>query len=163
MSEMKKVFIGIDPGAKGAMAVLDGDEPPALVPCDYETYDSYIRSRAFAKNPDGTPEFYLHVVIEDVHAMPMNGCKGNFMLGWSLGRIQQIVDTCTVRYQLVKPQQWQKEYGISNKDKSKSQSIATAKRLFPGVDLRRTERCTKDHDGFADALLIAEWCRRHLA
>lgn len=163
MSEMKKVFIGIDPGAMGAMAVLEDGESPRLVLCDYEAYDGFIRSHAFAKHPDGTPMFYLHVVIEDVHAMPMNGCKGNFMLGWSLGRIQQIVDTCTVRYQLVKPQQWQKEYGISNKDKAKSQSIATAKRLFPGVDLRRTERCTKDHDGFADALLLAEYSRRRLA
>lgn len=163
MSEMKKVFIGIDPGANGAMAILEDGESPRLVACDYVEYDDFIRSWAFAKHPDGTPMFYLHVAIEDVHAMPMNGCKGNFKLGWSLGRIQQIVETCTVMHQLVKPQQWQKEYGISNKDKSKSQSIAVAKRLFPKTDLRRTERCAKDHDGFADALLIAEWARRHMA
>ena len=155
MSEMKKVFVGIDPGAQGAMAVLgEGDARPRLVPCDYLAYSGEL-SLYIGKT--------VIVAVEDVHAMPMNGCKGNFKLGWSLGRIEQMLHGAGAKYQLVKPQQWQKEYGISNKDKSKSQSIETAKRLFPGVNLRRTEKCTKDHDGFADALLIAEWRRRHMA
>lgn len=155
MNEMNKVFIGIDPGAMGAMAVLgEGDAPPRLVPCDYLAYSGEL-SMFLGKD--------IVAAVEDVHAMPMNGCVGNFKLGWSLGRIEQLLSCAGAKYQLVKPQQWQKEYGISNKDKSKSQSIATAKRLFPGTDLRRTGRCTKDHDGFADALLIAEWARRHMA
>ena len=145
----ERVYIGIDPGASGALAIL-GENRPVLVSCDYAKYDAVLGTLGAA-----------FATVEDVHAMPMNGCKGNFMLGWSLGRIQQMLESHGISYQLVKPQSWQKEYGISNKDKSKAQSIATAKRLFPGTDLRRTERCTKDHDGFADALLIAEWGRRH--
>lgn len=164
MSEMKKVFIGIDPGANGAMAILEEGKAPRLVCCDYERYRLELQEVVFPQTEEDLRRgLRARVAVEDVHAMPMNGCVGNFKLGWSLGRIIQIVDFYLVPCQLVKPQQWQKEYGISNRDKSKSQSIETAKRLFPGVDLRRTDKCTKDHDGFADALLIAEWCRRHLA
>jgi hypothetical protein len=36
------------------------------------------------------------------------------------------------------------------------------RRLFPGVSLRATPRCTTDHDGMAEALLIAEYARRKL-
>ena len=153
MRDMRKVFIGIDPGALGAMAVLDSDVGTRLVLCDYAEYDEEL-SR-YAGRDD------VFAVVEDVHAMPMNGCKGNFMLGWSLGRIQQLVEHHGIPHQLVKPQAWQREFGISNKDKSKAQSVAVAKRLFPGEDLRRTPKCTKDHDGSADALLLAEWGRRH--
>lgn len=34
---------------------------------------------------------------------------------------------------------------------------------WPGVPLRRTDRCKKDHDGMAEALLMAEYARRHLS
>ena len=150
----EKVFIGVDPGANGAMAII-APEGVQLIPCDYLKYDDAIKFTVLHHSED------IFAVVEDVHAMPMNGCKGNFMLGWSLGRIQHMLESLRIPHQLVKPQKWQKEYGISNKDKSKEQSIAAAKRLFPNVNLKRTERCTKDHDGFADALLIAEWGRRH--
>ena len=148
-----KVVIGVDPGAQGSMAVIE-PEGVRLIACDYEAYQETIGSLHLTSDA-------IFAVVEDVHAMPMNGCKGNFKLGWSLGRIQQILEGFRIPYQLVKPQTWQKEFGISNKDKSKQQSIEAAKRLFPKVNLKRTERCTKDHDGFADALLMAEWGRRH--
>jgi len=44
----------------------------------------------------------------------------------------------------------------------KNSSIEVAKRLFPGIDLRRTERSRKDDDGLAEALLMAEYARRTL-
>jgi hypothetical protein len=44
---------------------------------------------------------------------------------------------------------------------TKAMSLLAAKRLFPNEDLRATERCAKAHDGKVDALLLAEFCRRH--
>lgn len=35
-------------------------------------------------------------------------------------------------------------------------------RLFPGVSLLPTERCRKDNDGMAEALLMAEYAKRRL-
>ena len=60
----------------------------------------------------------------------------------------------------VRPAKWKKEFSGTS---DKNTSIEVAKRLFPGVDLRRTERCTKDHDGKAEALLLAEISRRRVA
>jgi hypothetical protein len=35
-------------------------------------------------------------------------------------------------------------------------------KLFPGVDLRATERSRKPSDGLAEALLMAEYARRRM-
>jgi hypothetical protein len=39
-------------------------------------------------------------------------------------------------------------------------AATVAQRLFPTVNLKRTEKCAGPHDGAVDALLIAEYCRR---
>ena len=57
------------------------------------------------------------------------------------------------------PQKWKKEFSVTS---DKNTSIEVAKRLFPNVNLKATARCKKDHDGMAEALLIAEYCRRKL-
>jgi crossover junction endodeoxyribonuclease RuvC len=83
-----------------------------------------------------------------------------FNFGTSFGWLQGMLDALGISYELVRPQKWKKEFSCTS---DKNTSIAVAKRLFPGVDLRRTERCTKDHDGKAEALLMAEYCRRKMA
>jgi hypothetical protein len=44
---------------------------------------------------------------------------------------------------------------MQGKRDCKKMSELAAKRLFPNVDLRATERCKISHDGIVDALLIA--------
>lgn len=60
---------------------------------------------------------------------------------------------------LVTPQKWKKEFQITG---DKNSSIAICKRLFPDIDLRRTERCRKDDDGMIESFLLAEYARRKL-
>lgn len=43
---------------------------------------------------------------------------------------------------------------------TKKMSFTASHRIFPTVDLRRTERCKNEDDNFADSLLIAEYGRR---
>ena len=43
---------------------------------------------------------------------------------------------------------------------TKSTSINAARRLFPNIDLRKNERCTKTDDNKVDSLLMAEYARR---
>ena len=64
-----------------------------------------------------------------------------------------------IPYQLIPPQTWKKEFSLN---KSKEKSIDVCKRLFPGVKLLATPRCKKEHDGMAEALLMAEYARRKL-
>ena len=82
-----------------------------------------------------------------------------FKFGENFGFIQGVLKSLGIPYELVRPQKWKKEFSITA---DKNTSIEVCKRLFPGVDLKRTERCRKDDDGIAEALLMAEYARRKL-
>ena len=43
----------------------------------------------------------------------------------------------------------------------KERAIAKAKELFPEVVLMHSDRCKKDDDNIAEALLLTHWGRRH--
>jgi hypothetical protein len=47
-----------------------------------------------------------------------------------------------------------------HKKNIKAFAATVAQRLFPTVNLKRTEKCAGPHDGAVDALLISEYCRR---
>ena len=65
-----------------------------------------------------------------------------------------------IPYQLVPPNKWKKEFSLIGKDKQAS--IVTCRKLFPDVDLKRSDKCKNDSDGKAEVLLMAEYARRHL-
>jgi hypothetical protein len=65
-----------------------------------------------------------------------------------------------IPFELVRPQKWKREFSCTS---DKNKSIEVAQRMFPDVSLMRTERCTKPHDGIAEALLMAEYGRRRHA
>lgn len=145
------IYIGIDPGKDGAMAILFDKSYEAEIwtfsPESYkmvcETYGKYT----------------TRCCLERVGAMPGQGVTSTFKFGENFGFIQGLLAAYSIPYELVTPQKWKKGFQITG---DKNSSIAVCKRLFPGVGLHRTERCTKDHDGMAEALLMAEYARRHL-
>lgn len=96
-------------------------------------------------------------VIERVHAMPKQGVSSSFNFGVNYGMIMGLLEALSIPYETVLPQKWKREFGVTA---DKNTSIAVAKRMFPEVDLRRTDRCKVDHDGKAEALLMAEYARR---
>jgi hypothetical protein len=58
---------------------------------------------------------------------------------------------------------WKKEDNrrlTRNKNQVKAESAKTAQSLFPGVDLRRTDKCEAPDDNKCEALLLAEVARR---
>ena len=141
-------YIGIDPGKDGALATISESGEVAAVSFDPETYKSALRA---VSGP-------AIVCLERVSAMPGQGVTSMFSFGQNFGYIQGLLEAFEIPYELVRPQKWKKAFGISGKN----QSVEICKRLFPGVSLRRTERCKKDHDGMAEALLMAEYARRKL-
>lgn len=144
-------YIGIDPGKKGGIAVISGDYPD-----HYHTFpfsSEKLREIAEAFSADSK------AVVEDVHAMPGQGVTSMFTFGKGFGYIIGVLEANSFPYQLVSPQRWKKEFSLSG---DKASSIEVCKRLFPNANLKATERCKKDHDGMAEALLIAEYARRHL-
>lgn len=82
-----------------------------------------------------------------------------FRFGENYGFIQGLLAAYAIPYELVTPQKWKREFQITG---DKNSAVDVCRRLFPGVSLRRTERCKKDHDGMAEALLMAEYVKRKL-
>lgn len=145
------IYIGIDPGKDGAMAMLfDGSREADIWPFSPESYKTVCET--YGRYP-------AKCCLERVGAMPGQGVTSMFKLGENFGFIQGLLTAYSIPYELVTPQKWKREFQITG---DKNSSVAVCKRLFPGVSLRRTDGCKKDHDGMAEALLMAEYARRHL-
>jgi crossover junction endodeoxyribonuclease RuvC len=98
--------------------------------------------------------------VEKVGAMPGQGVTSMFNFGKSAGFIEGVLSALLIPYQLIPPAKWKREFSLIGKDKQAS--IITCRKLFPELDLKRTERCRTDSDGKAEALLLAEWARRKM-
>ena len=156
-----KVFVGIDPGKDGALAILGYRETPILIPFSETEYANQLRRVApffVATGTEGViDQRETFAVVEHVNAMPGQGVTSCFSFGKNFGFILGLLTACRIPYQLVRPQVWKKEFGCTS---DKNTSIEVAQRLYPNANLYRTERCTKPHDGRAEALLMAEYARR---
>lgn len=144
------IYIGIDPGEKGTMAIIWEWGKIELIPFSVDGYKDMMRQ---------CPPMECRCCLERVNAMPKQGVVSMFNFGKNFGFIQGLLTAYSIPYELVTPQKWKKEFQITG---DKNSSIAVCKRLFPDVDLRRTERCKKNDDGAAESLLLAEYARRKL-
>ena len=169
---MEKISIGIDPGKSGFITIIavDGSiefNPIPLIKKEIDIYalSSIFRAYQFSK---------VHIVVENVHAMFGSSAKGTFSFGFTCGIIEGVLSTLLIPYTKVAPKKWQKQMwegiplikkpstsGKTQVTDTKAMSLLAAKRLFPDVDLRATERSTIPHDGKIDSLLLAEYCRRN--
>lgn len=165
---MSSVVIGIDGGLNGGIACAFGGGrfavwpmPTVRVGKSKRLYDEqYIRQTLSFL--DAT-----HAFIEFAQAMIRPGRKQNlsstFKTGDCYGFMRGILVGLGIPHEVVRPKAWQSTMltGV-DKSETKRASIIVAKRLFPDVSLKRTDKCRVDSDGMADALLIAEYGRRRL-
>lgn len=145
------IYIGIDPGKKGAIALLSGGTIHVST-FDRKRYASTLKSAA--ESDEGAL-----CCLEHVGARPGQGVTSMFSFGENFGFIQGLLTAYSIPFELVRPQKWKKEFSITS---NKNKSIAVCKRLFPDVSLLPTARCTKDNDGIAEALLLALYAKRRL-
>lgn len=145
------IYAGFDPGASGAMAIIYEDGTADIVPYDEQEYIVLLKFLALDNQ--------IKAAVEQVHSMPGEGSVSSFSFGTKYGFLHGMLKALGIPFELVRPQKWKKEFGCTS---DKETSIEVCKRLFPAVNLKRTERCRKEHDGMAEALLIAEYARRHM-
>lgn len=143
------IYMGIDPGKDGALAVIS-DAGVTVIPFDERDYISCIREL------EGKG---AKCCLERVGAMPGQGVTSMFKFGENFGFIRGLLQANGISYELVTPQKWKREFGVTG---DKNNSVAVCQRLFPDVSLLRTNRCKKPHDGMAEALLMAEYARRRM-
>lgn len=145
------IYIGIDPGKGGAMAVIaDGMVQTFLF--DERDYNLVLQSLSNTKQQ-------TKCCLERVGAMSGQGVTSMFNFGENFGFIRGLLHANRIPYELVTPQKWKKEFGVTA---DKNTAIEICQRLFPDVSLFKSERSKKPHDGIAEALLIAEYARRHM-
>ena len=147
---MADVYLGIDPGKSGALAVIYPDGSVETMPFDPVRYSRKLSELRYHT---------LMCCVEKVSAMPGQGVVSMFNFGHNLGLIEGLLRAYGVPYQLVPPQTWKKEFSLSS---DKAKSIEVCQKLFPDVSLLATERSRKPNDGIAEALLMAEYARRRL-
>lgn len=148
------IYIGIDPGKSGAMAMLEyvGEslQKVSVFPFNEKMYLTNMA------DVSGCPSVCC---LERVGAMPKQGVNSMFHFGENYGFIQGLLTAYSIPYELVTPQKWKKEFQVTG---DKNSSIDVCKRLFPGVSLRKTDRCRRDDDNMAEALLLACYAKRRM-
>lgn len=171
---MNKVIIGVDPGAKGAIGVIDStgnygvyDIPVIVVKKGKKkkTMIDLINLNILIGDIIGKYSYVgidnrVEAWVESVHSMPGQGVVAMFSMGRGLGNIEMVLTCHNIPINWVSPQKWKKEV-IFGAGSDKLISIDKAKELFPNCEFQRKRpRSMEDMDGRAEAMLIAEYGRR---
>lgn len=170
-----KCYIGIDVGGKGFITVCTPSGEYKFL--SIEDNDA-LGINEFLKS---VLDEYKNVfcAIEEVHALFGSSAKSTFSFGEINGLLKGLLIANKIPFELVPPKKWQEEiwrnsdmvyeYKIVNTKNgeqkrkmtnTKQTSFNAAKRLFPNIDLRKSNRAVKLDDNKCDSLLICEYARR---
>jgi hypothetical protein len=167
MTSRSKLYLGVDPGKKGAAVLLRGDGtlagstnlPHMGRDLDLTALCSWLEGVCYE---EGCTVDSICATIEALGARPSPrmGAGSAITMGKNWGRLDGFLTGLGCRYDIVQPKRWQSEI-CPGGDDPKPRSIAACRRLVPALDLT-PGRKTKPDDGLADACNIAEYCRRTL-
>jgi len=144
-----KVWMGIDPGLSGGIAMLH-EGILTSVPMPQTERDLLEVINAY-------PGSQIVAVVELVHAMPLNGSISAFKLGMNYGSIRMALVASRARFETVSPMKWQKALGLPTKKKTESKSVFKGRLKAKAQELWPDERVTL---ATSDALLLLEYCLR---
>ena len=143
---------GIDPGANGAIAILDSKNPDSVALLDLKkttinNIHNWLHSQLRFRGSE--------IWIEDIHSMYGMSAKSNFSFGRNLGSILAITELLKgIPPKTVTPKVWQKYVGVTAKGKAiKKQVAKIAQYLYPQAELHGKRGGLLD--GRSDALMIA--------
>jgi hypothetical protein len=143
------MIIGIDPGTNGGTAIM-GDSGALIDVLVHSAFTDGEYASEMNKYLNGSEDKYG--LVEKVHAMPSQGVASSFKFGAAYGKSLMTLSLKLVPFELVTPQQWQKELGITKKGKGETKTkfkkrlAERAQQLHPRDEIGREE---------ADAVLIA--------
>ena len=143
------VYIGIDPGAKGGIGIINE-----------ETFMEFALPYSNEALIDICQLYQdkASVVVENVHAMPGQGVTSMFTFGKNFGYILGVLEAFQMPYARVDPRTWKHHFGISA---DKQSSIDKCKELYPGINLLPTKQSRKESDGMAEAILLGRFWKDH--
>ncbi len=154
------MYVGIDPGLSGALAVL-GEEGQLIAVWDTPTvktgkktvYDVAEMAKILSWERD-----WATVTMEQAQGMPGQGITSTFRIGEGFGIWRGILAAFKMPLLTVRPSVWQRAMfkGVAIGNGTKEKSVTLAMQLFPGIDLT-PGRCRTPKDGRSDAALIARY------
>jgi len=147
------LVIGIDPGASGAVVMLEDEMPIEWMAMPVYKVGSATRVNAseLAHFLD-QGKYVQHVYIEQVGAMPGQGVTSMFNFGHSCGTVMGVVGALGYPHTMVTPQKWKKNASLIGTDKEAAR--ARAIQLWP--EWRALDMKAKGQ-ALADAALIARY------
>lgn len=157
-----KFIVGVDPGARGALAIMSVDGQ-LLRLIDMPVVEVKVGK---AMKTRVSPELLAHELraymgeahawVEQVTAMPGQGVSSMFAFGESFGIVKGVMAGLSIKISTVTPGRWKKAMEINaSKDGSRAKALA----MWP--HFAEALKRVKD-DGRAEAALIAEYGRRLL-
>jgi hypothetical protein len=153
-----KYWVGIDPGASGALCILYEDNTLEFVDFKSTGLKGYIhRLVSEIATPMGIDKLPHMTAIEKVHSMPGQGVKSVFSFGQRLGELEGMLQTLDIGYDQVRPMAWQKACGVKPKSGKKGVHEVMSK-IYPKAELLGPQGGIKD--GRCDALGIAHALRK---
>jgi len=160
------IYIGIDPGKSGAMAVISGpgveDNGKVLdiLNFDLEAYrECLVRTLKLEYSYSNFIFVPYKIAIEQVHAMPGQGVTSMFHFGENFGQICGLLTGLGLKYECVTPMKWKKCMGVSS---DKQTSIQRALEYFPDAPLMKSKRSRVPDNNRAEALLLALFGRDYI-
>lgn len=142
--------IGIDPGATGAIVLLENGTPIEWIAMPTTKIGSATRVAASVLGFWIEESSIDHVYVESTHAMPGQGVTSMFNFGHSCGTVMGVLGALGVPHTMITPQAWKKAAGLIGTDKDAARSRAM--QLWPSW--RELDKKGKGQ-ALADAALIA--------
>jgi len=142
-----ELFLGVDPGASGSFAVVNGcGHTEGWIKLKETEHDvaMWLRDRSIRIRAG---------LLEQVHSMPKQGVSSSFKFGMSYGFCRGLLVARGVVFETITPLKWQTSMQCRTGG-DKNVSKAAAQRLWPEEKITHAT---------ADALLLAELCRRNWA
>jgi hypothetical protein len=161
-----KYIIGIDTGLSGGIAVFHPNGPIEVF--EMPLLGKQLDERALYEIIARYPLSNMHVVTEDVGQIFKTSKKTALSMGYQKGVLTGILIGNNIPFTKISPKAWQKVMfagapllkNTKGANDTKAMSVAMCKRLFPEVNIKTGVRVFKDHDGMADAIMLAEFARR---
>lgn len=160
-AELRTVYIGVDPGASGGIAMIKDNGEMFL----YAAMPQTERDIAEVfKAVSGSTTIDYKGTIEAVHAMPGQGVTSMFSFGRNYGFLRGCLISHGISFRETTPKEWQRAVGIfakkgEVKKDHKMRCLAKAQQMFPEVTLWSTPRSKGAQLAVCDAMLIAYYGR----
>lgn len=119
-----RTFVGIDPGAHGAIARLTGTQLE-IEDCPLLSTGKLDRIRL--RDIISEHDYAAFTLIEDVHSMPRDGKASAFSFGANYSAWLQCLVCSHQDYRQIAPQEWKRKVGVTA---DKQSSVARCRALF---------------------------------